>query len=60
LGESSSSSTLLVVNRLEEYARTAAIERETLGQEAFARAWAAGREMTLEQAIRCALGSNEA
>jgi hypothetical protein len=29
--------------------------RTALGEEVFARAWAAGREMALEEAIRCAL-----
>jgi hypothetical protein len=43
-------------NEREEYARNLAAVREAPGQEAFARAWAAGGEMTLEDAIRLRAG----
>jgi non-specific serine/threonine protein kinase len=39
----------------EEYDRCLAATRASMGEEAFADAWAAGRAMTLEEGIRCAL-----
>jgi tetratricopeptide (TPR) repeat protein len=41
-----------------EFDRSTAAARAQLGEEAFAAAWAAGRAMTLEQAIEEALGEN--
>jgi hypothetical protein len=42
-----------------EYHRSVADARSALGEEAFAAAWAAGRALTLEQAIRVALEESE-
>jgi hypothetical protein len=42
------------VNRM-EYKRNLAIARAQLGEAAFAAAWAAGRAMSIEQAIAAAL-----
>jgi hypothetical protein len=47
-------------NELEEYDRNRAAAREALGEEAFARAGAAGRAMTVEQAIEYALQDDPA
>jgi tetratricopeptide (TPR) repeat protein len=47
-------------NERPEYDRHRAIVREALGEEAFATAWAAGRAMTLEEAIRYALETDDA
>lgn len=45
----------LSISEREEYDRETAVARESLGEEAFTAAWAAGRAMTLEQAIACVL-----
>jgi tetratricopeptide (TPR) repeat protein len=45
----------VAVARPEEYQRTVDGARAALGEAAFAAAWAAGQEMTLEEAIRYAL-----
>ena len=42
-------------NEREQYARDLAAVRATLGEEAFSAAWAAGRAMTIEQAMEYAL-----
>jgi hypothetical protein len=47
-------------NEHPEYDRSLAAVREALGQETFARAWAAGRAMTLEAVFRCALETDDA
>jgi tetratricopeptide (TPR) repeat protein len=47
-------------NERPEYDRHRTAAREVLGDEAFARAWAAGREMALEEAIRYALETDDA
>jgi hypothetical protein len=39
--------------------RCVAAARAALGEEVFARAWAEGRTMTLEQAVACALEAPE-
>jgi predicted ATPase/transcriptional regulator with XRE-family HTH domain len=41
-----------------DYARDVALVRANMDEHAFAAAWAAGRAMTLEQAIACALGEH--
>jgi hypothetical protein len=38
-----------------DHERQAAATRDTLGKKAFAAAWAAGRQMTMEQAVAYAL-----
>ena len=42
------------------YDADVAAVRTALGEEAFTRAWAAGREMATEEAIRCALETDDA
>jgi hypothetical protein len=44
----------------EEYQRTVDGARAALGEAAFAAAWEAGRALSLEEAIRCALGEADA
>src|SRR5262249_25109293 len=47
-------------NEREEYDRSVAAVREALSQEAFAKAWAAGRTMPVEKAIHYALETDDA
>ncbi len=41
---------------MDEFAAALASARSSLGEEAFARAWAEGQAMTLDQAVEYALG----
>src|SRR5260370_23509073 len=43
----------------EEHDRAISVVREALGPETFAAVWAAGRELTLEEALRCAMEPQE-
>jgi predicted ATPase/DNA-binding SARP family transcriptional activator len=55
-----STRTVLSLATQQEIEQSVAAVREVLGEEAFTKAWAAGEAMTLGEAIRCALETDDA